>query len=95
MGEESFRLILVNVIVPFLFLYGERLGKQEFKDRALRIMEELPAENNTIVRHWLSAGIQAFNALESQALIHLHHEYCEPKRCLECSIGQRLIAHEV
>jgi hypothetical protein len=95
MGEEAFRLILVNVIVPFLFLYGERLGKQEFKDRALRIMEELPAENNTIVRHWLSAGIQAFNALESQALIHLHHEYCEPKRCLECSIGQRLIAHEV
>ena len=51
MGEDSFQLILVNVVVPFLFLYGERRNKQELKDRALRIMEELPAENNTLLRH--------------------------------------------
>ncbi len=94
MGEESFQLILVNVIVPFLFLYGDRNSKQELKDRALKIMEELPSENNTILRHWASAGIQSFNALESQALLHLHHEYCEPKRCLECSIGQKLVTHK-
>lgn len=93
MGEESFQLILVNVLVPFLFLYGERNNKQELKERALRMMEELPAENNTLLRHWATAGIQAFNALEAQALIHLHHEYCEPRRCLACSIGQKLITH--
>lgn len=94
LGEESFNLILINVLVPFLFNYGERYNKQELKDRALKIMEELPAENNTINRHWATAGIQAFNALESQALLHLHHEYCEPKRCLDCTIGQKLITHE-
>ncbi len=94
MGEDSFQLILVNVLVPFLFLYGERNNKQELKERALKIMEELPAENNTILRHWAAAGIEAFNALESQSLIHLHHEYCEPKRCLECSIGQKIIMHK-
>jgi hypothetical protein len=93
MGEDSFQLILVNVLVPFLFLYGDRNNKPELKERALAIMEELPAENNTLLRHWAAAGIQAFNALESQALIHLHHEYCEPKRCLECTIGQKLITH--
>jgi len=93
MGEESFQLILVNVLVPFLFLYGERNNKPEFKELALKIMEELPAENNTLLRHWAAAGISSFNALESQALIHLHHEYCEPKKCLECSIGQKLITH--
>lgn len=94
MGEDSFRLILVNVLVPFLFLYGERNNKPELKEHALKMMEELPSENNTILRHWSAAGIQAFNALESQALIHLHHEYCEPRRCLECTIGQRLITHK-
>lgn len=93
MGEDSFRLILVNVLVPFLFLYGERNNKQELKEHALKMMEELPAENNTLLRHWSAAGIQAFNALESQALIHLHHEYCEPRRCLECTIGHKLIMH--
>jgi hypothetical protein len=93
MGEESFQLILVNVLVPFLFLYGDRNNKPELKEIALSMMEELPAENNTLIRHWAAAGIQAFNALESQALIQLHHEYCEPRRCLECSIGQKLITH--
>jgi hypothetical protein len=93
MGEEAFQLILVNVLVPFLFLYGDRNNKPELKERALKILEELPSENNTILRHWASAGISSFNALESQALIHLHHEYCETKKCLECSIGQKLIMH--
>jgi len=93
MGEDSFQLILVNVVVPFLFLYGERNNKQEMKEHALKIMEDLPAENNTLLRHWAAAGIEACNALESQALIHLHHEYCEPRRCLECTIGQKLILH--
>ena len=77
----------------FSFLYGELNNKPELKERALKILEELPSENNTILRHWASAGISAFNALESQALIHLHHEYREPKKCLECSIGQKLITH--
>ncbi len=93
MGEDSFLLILINVVVPFLFLYGERQNKQELKEHALKLMEELPAESNTILRHWCSSGIQACNALESQALIHLHHQYCEPRRCLTCTIGQRLITH--
>ena len=93
MGEASFQLILVNVLVPFLFLYGDRHNKQELKDHALKMMEELPAENNVILRQWAASGVEACNALDSQALIHLHHEYCEPKRCLECSIGQKLISH--
>ncbi len=93
MGEEAFQLILVNVLAPFLFLYGDRNNKSELKERALKILEELPSENNTILRHWASAGIISVNALESQALIHLHHEYCETRRCLECSIGQKLIMH--
>jgi hypothetical protein len=94
MGEESFRLILVNFVIPFLFLYGEHNSKYEMKDRALKLMEELHPEDNTILRHWESSGLRASNALESQALIHLHHEYCEPGRCLECSIGQKVIMHK-
>lgn len=93
MGESSFQLILVNVLVPFLFLYGDRHNKQELKDHALTLMEELPAEDNVILRQWTASGITPVNALESQALIHLHHEYCEPHKCLECSIGQGLITH--
>lgn len=93
MGEDSFRVILVNLVVPFLFLFGDRHGKQELKDRALKFMEELPPESNSIIRHWEAAGILPANALESQALLHLHHEYCELGRCLDCSIGHKVILH--
>ncbi|MCE1199111.1 MAG: DUF2851 family protein [Marinilabiliales bacterium] len=93
MGEESFRLLLINVVVPFLFLYGERMNQQTLKDHALKIMEELPPEDNSVIRHWTGAGIPSLNALDTQALLHLHNSYCGPGRCLECSIGQRIILH--
>lgn len=93
LGEGSFQSIVINVVVPFLFLYGDRHNKQELKDHALKMMEELPAEDNVILRQWTASGITAENALESQALIHLHHEYCEPAKCLDCNIGLRLITH--
>lgn len=93
LGDQAFRLILINVIVPFLFLYGNRNNKPYLKDRALELLEQLPAENNRVIRRWEEAGITASNALESQALLHLQHYYCLPVRCLECSIGHRIILH--
>jgi hypothetical protein len=92
-GEEAFRLIMINVVVPFLFLYGNYRNKNYLKDRALELLEKLPAENNRIIRRWKESGLTASNALESQALLHLQHFYCEPVRCLECTIGHRLILH--
>lgn len=92
-GDQAFRLIMINVVVPFLFLYGNRNNKSWLKDRALEMLEKLPAENNSVIRHWETSGITAENALESQALLHLQHNYCDPVRCLECSIGHRIILH--
>lgn len=92
-GDQAFRLILINVVVPFLFLYGNRNNKSYLKDRALEMLEQLPPENNRVIRRWEVAGIAAANALESQALLHLQQNYCLPVRCLECSIGHRIILH--
>jgi hypothetical protein len=94
LGKQAFRSILINVVVPFLFVYGEYNNILSLKDRALNILEELPPEDNKIVRAWRSKGIEASNALESQALLSLKDNYCEPKRCLECNIGQKIILDE-
>ena len=94
-GDQIFNLILINVIVPFYFLFGENQNKLILKDRALEILEQLPAEENSSVRRWVKAGINATNALESQALLQLQRFYCEQKRCLECTIGHKIIMHEI
>ena len=93
-GDQIFRLIVINVVVPFYFLYGDNQNKLLLKDRALEILEQLPAENNSAINRWANAGIVAANALESQALLQLQRNYCEPKRCLDCTIGHKIIMHE-
>ncbi|GET30859.1 DUF2851 family protein [Prolixibacter sp. SD074] len=94
LGEQSFRLLVINVLVPFYFLYGEHQNKLYLKNRALQLLEDLPAEDNMVIRKWKLAGIEADNALESQALLHLKSRYCALKQCLSCGIGHKIILHE-
>ena len=61
-------------------------------ERALSFLEELPAEENSILEEWKEAGIEAESAFYSQALIQLRNEYCKKRRCLECRIGSRLVS---
>ena len=93
-GDQIFSLIVINVVVPFYFLYGESQNKLFLKDRALDILEQMPAENNSAISRWAGAGIVAANALESQALLQLQHNYCEYRKCLDCTIGHKIILHE-
>jgi len=93
-GDQIFSLIVINVVVPFYFLYGESQNKLFLKDRALDILEQMPAENNSAISRWAGAGIVAANALESQALLQLQRNYCEPRKCLDCTIGHKIIVHE-
>lgn len=90
-GKEAIRLMTINTIVPFLFLYGNEIKEDAYKDKALRLLEELKPEKNKIIKGWSSLGIAADSAYETQALLQLKNEYCDKKRCLECSIGGAIL----
>jgi len=92
LGENSAHLLIINVVIPFLFVYGEKQNKPHLKNRALEFLEQLPAENNSILTKWRDLGIQAHSAFESQALLQLKNCYCEPKKCLNCHIGVKLVS---
>ncbi|TVR80492.1 MAG: DUF2851 family protein [Chitinophagaceae bacterium] len=91
LGKHTANSILINVVIPFMFLYGSFRGKESLKDKALSWLENIPAENNSITKTWLENGIKAKNALESQALIELKKYYCTPKQCLKCNIGIKIL----
>ena len=92
LGDTSTNIIIINVVVPFLFVYGEKQNKHYLKNRALEFLEQLPPESNSIINKWRTLGIQAHSAFDTQALLQLKNRYCETKKCLNCQIGVKLVA---
>ncbi|HRP81110.1 MAG TPA: DUF2851 family protein [Flavobacteriales bacterium] len=90
LGRSTADGLIINSIVPYLFAMGRIRGYQPWEDRALALLEGLPAERNAILREWASLGVPANSASRSQALIELRSRYCKEHRCLSCAIGVQL-----
>lgn len=91
LGDGSFHSLVINTLVPFLFVYGEYHQKQALKDLALAYLEQIPVEENAIIGAWGKLGVSARSAFDSQALIQLKSRYCDSKKCLNCPVGMKLI----
>ena len=55
------------------------------------MLSALPPESNKITRSWQEMGFENNSAYDSQSLLGLQQLYCEKRRCLECSIGQKIV----
>jgi hypothetical protein len=91
LGKEAFHSIVINAVTPFLFVYGQRSGKEIYKERALEWLSLLPAEKNRVTCRWKNAGIEVKSAFYSQGLLQMSMAFCSRKRCLACSIGMQII----
>ena len=91
LGEFAFHNIIINTVVPFLFVYGDYHNQQHLKDKALGFLEKIPPERNSIISNWEKLGVTVRSAFDSQALIQLKNCYCNPKNCLNCRLGTKLI----
>lgn len=58
-------------------------------------MLQLSPENNSITKPFQQAGIENKTAWDSQALIQLKNEYCDQKRCLQCAVGNSILAQGI
>lgn len=87
LSASSLDLLLINTVVPVLYAYGRHLSSEKLCDRAFRFLEQLRAENNSIVRMWRQCGVEVSSAADSQALIQLSRCYCERRDCLRCRFG--------
>jgi len=91
-GRQSVDLLIINAIVPMLFVYGKAKQQPGRCSKAVDILENLPAEENSIVSDFTEAGLKPESAFASQALIELRTIWCRYHRCLSCLIGSSLIA---
>lgn len=90
-GKTMVNNILINAFAPFLFVSAQRHAKPMLQEKALSLLQQLPAEKNVKVKPFALAGLAVNNAAESQALIELKTNYCNHKKCLSCSIGATIL----
>ena len=84
------QLLLLNTVFPFLFHYYKYTGDGRV-DQILDWVRQLPPEKNSYSLKFKELGCTIKDALESQASIQLKTNYCNPRRCLSCSFGHKLL----
>lgn len=91
MGRRAIESLIINVVVPALYYHGTRYGGDNM-DACIELLQSLPAEDNRLVRLFTDAGIKCPDAFTSQAIIQLRRAYCEPRKCIYCRFGHRILA---
>jgi hypothetical protein len=90
LSESFIDKIIINVILPFLFLI--EVERDEMPSRSIEIYDQLKPEINKITNKMTETlNLDNKNAYDSQALIELYKEYCSKSRCLDCEIGFKLL----
>ena len=95
LGEQIVDSIIINAIVPMIFLFGHVKKIESYKLRAIDILNEMKPEINAITKGWKKLGIHGNSAFHSQALIQLKNAYCDNKECLNCQIGHFLLKKSI
>lgn len=91
LGAVATDVLIINVVTPLLFYYGRQYDDFSVCEKAIGFLEDMPAENNTVTRHYAACGVAARNAMQSQAMLHLFECYCKRRQCLRCRIGGLLM----
>ena len=91
LGKDAVRLLIINTIVPLVFVYGRHKADSEILNRSFRWLEALPAEENHVIDEWKALGVVPDSAAQSQGLLQLHRHYCSTKQCLRCGIGAAIL----
>ena len=92
LGRKSIEILLINTVIPYQYAYA--IAQQKVKNDAtvLQLMEAIPAEDNSIIRQWKMLGQTIHSAADTQALIHLYQNYCQPHQCYNCQVGYQIFS---
>jgi len=94
-GTDTLSIIAINSIVPFIFAYGISRSDAKLKGKAIKLLESIQPEKNSITTGFEGLGVEAKSAYDSQALIQLKTSYCDPKKCIYCHLGAKYLLKSI
>ncbi|MDD5189962.1 MAG: DUF2851 family protein [Dehalococcoidales bacterium] len=94
-GESRAAEIIINVVLPFFWAYGQYRGDATLSGKALELFTSFSSrEENTVEKHMRGQlGLKravAHTACRQQGLLHLYKEFCTQGKCVECLLGAQL-----
>ena len=90
LSKDKINNLLINSIIPIRYAFERQKDEVEI-DFYLDLLNEMEAENNSILDEFERIGFENKSAKDSQQLIQLKKRYCSEKKCLNCAIGQQIL----
>jgi hypothetical protein len=93
-GESTIQNILINTVAPISFVQAKESPLREPGEHALKLLEQLPPEDNNIIRKWVTVlpdHCKPAHAADTQGLLELKKYYCLTGKCLKCMIGHQIL----
>lgn len=91
LGADAIQNILINTVAPMQYYFSYRHGEKSIHEKSVELLYSVKPEKNHIISEWRATGKIPQDAVQSQALLQLYHQYCIPKKCLHCAVGNYLI----
>ncbi|MCY7352068.1 MAG: DUF2851 family protein [Cytophagaceae bacterium] len=91
LGRKTLESLLINAVVPLLVCYAKQRDQPAALDRAIALLESLPAEQNQITAIYTDLGQKINSAFDSQGAIEWYKHFCAPRQCLRCNVGVALL----
>ena len=93
LGNSKAREIIVNVVLPFAFSWGESANEVKLTENAIGFYRNYAGlAENCVTRHMTKQLCleQPFDltACYQQGLIHIFRDYCREGRCTECPLAK-------
>jgi len=94
LGASMLNGLMVNAVIPFLFVMADREGDTEMKTDAMEQLRAVSAEKNARISVFTDLGFRPRDAADTQALLQLRTQYCDGRKCLFCRIGAEIISNK-
>lgn len=91
LGAFKAHILGINLVAILQFAYGSYTHKEHLRDRAISLLETLPAEDNRYIRAWQNRGLKPRDSFETQALLQLSTIHCLKRNCAHCPVARRLL----
>jgi hypothetical protein len=94
-SDATLYSLVLNAVCPLLFSYGRYKNEEKYCDKALDLLQQVPAEKNNITALFQDFGFKLQSAYDSQAVIQLKRGYCESFGCARCPVGNAILKQKV
>lgn len=100
LGRERAAVIVINVLLPFSYAWGQFTGRPALMQKSLDLYRHYPRRIvNSIEKHMtyqLGLSCKLVNSAQrQQGLLHIYKGLCIQGRCGECALSQLQSGHHV